>query len=69
MKPLLHFVLGFQNTKHLLLQNKSNKMKRDNNNKEIGIEKLLKRKKEESEALRKMLEKLNEKNNNKKMKK
>jgi len=68
VKPLLHFVLGFQNTKPLVLQNKSNKMK-SVNNKEIGIEKLLQRKKEETKALRKMLEKLNEKKNNEKTKK
>jgi len=66
VKPLLHFVLSFRNTKPLLLQNKSNKMERDNDNKEINVEKLLKGKKEESAALRKMLEKLIEKNKNKK---
>jgi len=44
-------------------------MKTDNSKKrEIEIEKLLKRKKAESKALRKMLEKLNS-NNNKKQKK
>lgn len=38
-------------------------MKKKNNDKTEEVEKLLKRKKEESDALRNMLEKLNSKNN------
>ena len=43
--------------------------KKNNEDNELELEKLIIRKKEESEALRKMLEKLNTKNNNLKSKK
>jgi len=43
--------------------------KNNNEDNELELKKLINRKKEESEALRKMLEKLNTKNNNLKSKK
>lgn len=51
------------------LQNKSQVMTNKNEKKNMEVEKLLLRKKEESKALRKMLEKLNSKNSKQKKEK
>ena len=65
MKVLWSLLLNVFKTELLLLQFKSKRiMKRKDINNNEEVEKLLKRKKEESEALRKMLEKLNSKSSN-----
>lgn len=53
-------------SEQLLLQNNSeNKMSRKKKDETVEVEKLLKQKKEEAQALRKMLENLNSKDNHK----